>query len=141
MCLATQSYSTLCYPMDCSPPGSSVHGISQARILEWVVISSSKNRRNRQRSKWGIQVSEQDFPGGPVVKNPAANAEDVGSLSELGRSPRGGHGNPLQYSSLENSIDREAWQAVVHWAAKSQTRLKRLSTAQHVSGVLSQCTL
>ena len=85
-CLVTQSCSTLCYPRDSSPPGSSVHGISQARILEWVVISSSKNRTNRQRSKWGIQVSEQDFPGGPVVKNPAANAEDVGSLSGPGRS-------------------------------------------------------
>ena len=46
MCvLAVQSCPTLCYPTDCSPPGSSVHGILQARILEWVVISSSKEAR------------------------------------------------------------------------------------------------
>ena len=69
-----------------------------------------------------------------LVKNLPANAGDIrdaGSIPGSGRSPGGGHGNPLQYSSLENSIDSEAWQAVVHWAAKSQTRLKRLSTAQH----------
>ena len=40
--LVAQSRPTLCIPMDCSPPGSSVHGISQARILEWVAISSSR---------------------------------------------------------------------------------------------------
>ena len=46
MCvLAVQSCPTLCYPTDCSPTGSSVHGILQARILEWVVISSSKEAR------------------------------------------------------------------------------------------------
>ena len=42
MCLLTQSYPTLCNPMDCSPPGSSVHGILQARILEWVAMPSSR---------------------------------------------------------------------------------------------------
>ena len=69
-----------------------------------------------------------------MVKNLPANAGDIrdaGSIPGSGRSPGGGHGNPLQYSSLENSTDREAWQAIVHWAAKSWTRLKRLSTAQH----------
>ena len=45
-----------------------------------------------------------------------------------GRSPGEGNGNPLQYSCLENSVDRGAWQATVHGVAKSQTRLKRLST-------------
>ena len=52
-----------------------------------------------------------------VVKNPLANSgdiRDVGSIPELGRSPRGGHGNPLQYSWLENPLDRGAWQATVH---------------------------
>ena len=49
-----------------------------------------------------------------VVKNPPANGGDRGSglIPELGRSPGGGHGNPLQYSCLENSIDREAWWAI-----------------------------
>ena len=62
-----------------------------------------------------------------VVKNPSANAEDVrdaGLNPGSGRSPGGGHGNPLQYSCLENPMDREAWQAVVHGVAKSQTPLK-----------------
>ena len=66
-----------------------------------------------------------------VVKKPPANAGDVrqsGSLPGLGRSPGGGHGNPLQYSCLENSMDRGAWLATVHGVAKSWTRLKRLST-------------
>ena len=51
-----------------------------------------------------------------VVKNVPASAEDVrevGSVSGLGRSPRGWHGNPLQYSCLENPVDRGAWQAAV----------------------------
>ena len=52
-----------------------------------------------------------------VVKNPLANAgyvRDAGSIPELGRSPGGGHGSPLQYSCLENSMDRGAWWATVH---------------------------
>ena len=44
-----------------------------------------------------------------VVKNPPANAGDMGSIPRLARSPGGGHGNPLQYSYLENSMDKEAW--------------------------------
>ena len=44
LCLLAQSRPTLCDPMDCSPPGSSVHGISQARILEWVAISFSRDQ-------------------------------------------------------------------------------------------------
>ena len=51
------------------------------------------------------------FPGGSVIKNLPANAEDedVGLMPELGRSPGVGDGNPLQYSFLENSMDRGAW--------------------------------
>ena len=59
-----------------------------------------------------------------MVKNQPANAGDVrdgGSIPRLGRSLGIGNGNPLQYSCLENSIDREAWQATVHGVAKSQT--------------------
>ena len=58
----------------------------------------------------------------------AENTGDSGSIPELGRSPGGGNGNPLQYSCLENSTDRGAWQAIVHGVAKNQTRLKRLNT-------------
>ena len=49
------------------------------------------------------------FPGSSVVKNLPANAGDVGSIPELGRSPGGGNGNPLQYSCLENPMDGGAW--------------------------------
>ena len=52
-----------------------------------------------------------------MVKNLPANAGDigdVGSIPELERSPGGGNGNPLQYSGLENTMDREAWRATVH---------------------------
>ena len=61
-----------------------------------------------------------------VVKNPPANAGDtgdVGSIPGSGRSPRGGDGNPLQYSCLENSMDRRAWWSAVHGITKSQMRL------------------
>ena len=61
-----------------------------------------------------------------VVKNPPAHAGDIrdtGSIPGLGRSPRGGHDNPLKYSCLENSMDRGSWQATIHRVAKSQTRL------------------
>ena len=66
-----------------------------------------------------------------VVKNLPANIgdlRDMGSITGLGRPPGGGHGNPLQYSCLENPRDRGAWQATVHRVANSQTQLKRLRT-------------
>ena len=59
-----------------------------------------------------------------MVKNLPANAGDIrdaGSTLGLGRSPGGGHGNPLQYSCLENPMDRGAWQATVHSNTKSRT--------------------
>ena len=59
-----------------------------------------------------------------MVKNPPANAGDAGSIPELGRSPGGEHGNPLQYSCLENLMDTEDWQAMVHRVTKSQIQLK-----------------
>ena len=66
-----------------------------------------------------------------MVKNPPTNAADVrdaGSVPESGRSPGGGHGNPLQYSCLENPTDRRDWRATVYRVAKSGTQLKPLST-------------
>ena len=56
-------------------------------------------------------------------KESACNAGDPGSISGSGRSSGEGNGNPLQYSCLENPMDRGAWRATVHWVAKSQTRL------------------
>ena len=52
-------------------------------------------------------------------KESACNAGDLGLIPELGRSPGGGHGNPLQYFCLKNPMDRGAWQATVHMIAKS----------------------
>ena len=64
------------------------------------------------------------FPGDAVVKNPPANAGDVrdmGSVPGLGKSPREGNGTPLQYSCVENPMDRGAWQTAVHGVTKSGT--------------------
>ena len=63
------------------------------------------------------------FPCSSVGKESACSAEDPGSIPELGRSPGGGNGNPLQYPCLENLMDRGAWWAAVHGVAKSQAQL------------------
>ena len=65
---------------------------------------------------------QRGFPGGSVVKNPPANAgqaRGVGSSPGLGRSPGVGKSNPIQYSYLENSTDREAWWAIILGITKS----------------------
>ena len=64
------------------------------------------------------------FPGNAVVKSLPANARDArdsGSVPGLGRSPGGGHGNPLQYPCLENPMDGGDWWATVQGITKSQT--------------------
>ena len=69
-----------------------------------------------------------------VIKNLPANALDVrdaSSIPGLGRSPGGGHSNQLQYSCLENPMDRGDWWAIVQRASQSWLRLKRLSTHTH----------
>ena len=68
-----------------------------------------------------------------VVKNPPANTGDAGDVDSIpgsGRSSGEGNGNPLQYSCLENPMDRGTWWTIVHGVAKSQTQLKPLSTCQ-----------
>ena len=62
-----------------------------------------------------IQLS--GFPHGSVSKESACNAEDLGLIPRLGRSPREGNGDPLQYSSLGNPMDRETWWSTVHGVA------------------------
>ena len=79
------------------------------------------------RNRWASQVAL-------VVKNLPANAGDVrvtGLILGAGRSPRGGHGNPLQYYCLENPTDRGAWRATVYEVTESQTWLERFSTQKH----------
>ena len=68
-----------------------------------------------------------DFPDGSDGKASAYNAGDPVSIPRLGRSPGEGNGNPLQYSCLENPMDRGAWLATVHGVAKSQTRLSNFT--------------
>ena len=63
------------------------------------------------------------FPGGSEVKASASNEGDPGLISGSGRSPGERHGDPLQYSCLENPMDRGTWRATVHGVAESQTRL------------------
>ena len=63
----------------------------------------------------------QDFPDGSVVKNLAADVGDSGLIPGSGKSPGEGNGHPLQYSCLENPMDRGAWWALVHGVTKSQT--------------------
>ena len=69
------------------------------------------------------------FPGGSAVKNLACSAGGPISVPLLGRSPGGGHGNPLQYSCPENPMDRGAWWAAVNGVVQSRTRLKQLSSS------------
>ena len=124
----TQSCPTLCDPLDCSPPGSSVHGVLQARILEWVPISFSGDLpdpgmeavspalqadallseppgRSLPHTVWFHLYHSWGLPGGSAGKESACNVEDLGSIPGLGRFPGEGKGYPLQYSGLENSMD------------------------------------
>ena len=71
-------------------------------------------------------------PCGSDGKESACNAGDPGSISRSGRSPGEGHGNPLQYSYLETSMDRRVWQARVHGVAKSWTGLNDYTFTFHV---------
>ena len=68
------------------------------------------------------------FPGGSDGKVSACSAGDPGSIPGSGRSPGEGNGKPLQYSCLENPMDRETWRATAQRVTKSQKPLKRLST-------------
>ena len=140
-----QSCLTLCDPMDCSLAGSFVHGIIQARVLEWAALpledpppGDISNPGIDPKSPawqqifyhWGMLAM--GLPCWLRNKESAChtgdNVRDAGLIPESGRFPGGRHGNPLQYSCLENPMDREAWQATIHRVRKSQTQLKRLRT-------------
>ena len=71
-CSVVQSCPTLCDPMDCSPPGSSVPGIHLARMLAWVVISYSNNEVK------DLEKEKRDFAGGPVAKIPYSQCRGPG---------------------------------------------------------------
>ena len=135
--------------LDSSPPGSSVHGLLQARILEWVAISFFRGFSqprdwtqvsciagrffNIWATREAIEVCNSivhymGFLGEASDKEPACQCRRLrGPIPGSGRSPGGGNGNPLQYSCLENPMDRGAWRATVHRVPKSQTWQKQLS--------------
>ena len=97
-----QSCPTFQDPMDCSFPGSSVHGIFQARVLEWGAIA------------FFMPLILRGFPGDSAVKSLLANAGEPSWVPGWGRSAGERNGYPLQYSCLENSMDRGAWRAIPH---------------------------
>ena len=123
-----QSCSTLSDPMDCSPPGSSVHGIFQARVLEWAAIAFSIHFLNVLQ-RWAARAislrqaimftcnnkaaSLVPVKNLPAVQQTSCNMGDQASIPGLGSSPGEGNGNPLQHSCLENPMDGGAWRATV----------------------------
>ena len=89
-------------------------------------VCTDEGQREEGKSQEDIirtTLGSHSFPGGSEDKASACNAGDLGSIPEFGGSPGEGNGNPLQYSCLENPMDRGAWQATVHGVTKSQTRL------------------
>ena len=83
-----------------------------------VIRRKEKNINNKGLCFFNAYFPLRGFPGGSVVKNPPANAGDSCSIPGWGRSPRGGNGNPLQYSFLGNPMNRGAWQTIVHGVTK-----------------------
>ena len=72
------------------------------------------------------------FPGGSAGEESACNVGDLGSIPGLGKYPREGKGYPLQYSGLENPMDRGTWRATVHGVTKSRTRLSDSNNKEHL---------
>ena len=84
---------------------------------------SQNNLLQRQPHWYNSSIYGLAFPGGSVVKNPPANARKAGLIPGSGRSPGEGNGDPLQFSCLENPMDRGAWQATVYVVTNSRTGL------------------
>ena len=103
-------------------------------VVEVIVQDPCEALHNSINSLPNYAKIPKEFPPSQVVvvvKNPPANAGDIIGTCLIpgsGRPPRGGHGNPLQYSWLENPMDRGPWWTIVHRVAKSQTWVKQLST-------------
>ena len=98
------------------------------------IISLTNRSKNHM-----VQVDPQVAP---MVKSPSAHAgdlRDVGLIPGSGRSPGRQQGNPLQYSCLENPMDREAWRATVRRVSKSRTRLRWLSIHRWIQHAIQDC--
>ena len=115
----------LCDPMDCSLPGSSVHAIFQARVLEWIAISFSFVLLEKI---WGLPYYNfpwMEEPGRLQSMGPLKVRHDwATSLSCIGE----GNGNPFQCSCLENPRDGVTWWAAIYGVAQSRTRLSSSSS-------------
>ena len=123
------------YPWD-SPGKNTGVGCHFLLQLEWSLNSGDNG------SLWEFSEScwpFLGFPSGSVVKNLPVNAEDICLILGLGRSSGEGNGNPLQYSCLENSMDRGAWWATVYRVAKSQTWLSGWTTTTDVWKCINPC--
>ena len=118
--LSHQSCLTLCDPMDCSPPGCSVHGVYSHSDRDKAndIVQMWENEKGLCLRFEGVPVTR-GFPGGSVVKNLPVNAGDSSLIPGSGRSSGGGNGSPLKYSCLENLIDKGAWWATVQGVARA----------------------
>ena len=96
-------------------------------FYRYKLISVRRYYSNMVVGKWGFlyesSVLLSVFPHSSINKESACNTGDLGSIPGLGRAPGEGNGHPLQYSCLENSMDRESWQVIVHRVTKSWTWL------------------
>ena len=91
----------------------------QGSHLSQVPITDESGTWHRTAKYDGTELNN----GGSDSKESACKAGDLGSIPGLGRSPGGQHGNPPQYSCLENPVDRGSWWAIVHGVTKSWTQL------------------
>ena len=123
------SFTLLCY----SIPSKLIHGECWTKdCLAFILQAKGKHQNAREGTSSDLLIwlllSISCFPGDTMVKNLPLNAGEAGSIPGFGRSPGVGNGNTLQYSCLENSINRGIWWATVHGVAKSWTQLgERLS--------------
>ena len=122
-----------------------LHGVSNPSVPPWgppslpdyLPKASPANtitwwgKRQLKFQHMNLEWRTAGLPGGSDGKESAYHSGDLGSISRTGRSPGGGSGYPLQYSCLENPMDREAWWATVHGVAKSRTHLGDWHTQKH----------
>ena len=132
--LVTQSCPTLCDPMDCSPPGSSVHGDSLGNntgvdchaLLQGIFKTQGWNLCLLCLLHWQAGSLPLAPPGKPPDIYRAVG--HLGATPGLGRVPGGGHGNPLQYSCLENPHEQRSLAGYSPWGRKESDTIEWLST-------------
>ena len=118
-CGSPLQYSCLENPMDRGAPRATVHRVAKS----WTQLKQLSAHSHTRILLFSCNLWPMGFAGGSDGKESTCNAGDLGSIPGLGRSSGGGHGHPLQYSCLENPMDRGAWRVTVHGVTKSQTQL------------------